>query len=93
MTAPLRDRGDSAFDWRPGKLWSLWDIMINYQIFGLCQLLHQLSVMEAVTERRLAIVALTAQQPGVQRELIPGTGMYVDELVTDQDCEQAKCPS
>ena len=57
--------------------------MMNYQIFGICNLMHRLSVTEAVMLRRPAIVDIRRSQPGIARELIPGTGMYVDELITE----------
>ncbi len=80
--APIRP------DFEPGRLWSLWDIMINYQIFGLYGLLKQLLREEADIERRIAILDSNKMQPGFKREII--SGIYIDELITEEDCMNAK---
>jgi hypothetical protein len=56
LNAPFREfpsYGDGATILRPGKLWSLWD-MINYQVFSLCHLLRFLRQEEG----RFAMFAL-----------------------------------
>jgi hypothetical protein len=48
VSAPVRD----GCVLPPGKPWSLWDIMFNYGVFGLCTLLERLAVIEwQVTHR------------------------------------------
>jgi len=47
----------SAGGFGPGKPWSLWDIMMNYGVYGLCFLLQQLAIIEKRVEARLAIAA------------------------------------
>jgi hypothetical protein len=41
-------------EWDSRRLWSLWDIMINYSVFGLCHLLRQLFAIENDFELRIA---------------------------------------
>jgi hypothetical protein len=56
--APARDfqsGSNGAVHWRPGKLWSLWDIMMNYGVFGLCFLLKQMAVAERDMAYRIQV--------------------------------------
>ena len=56
MIIPDRDPPSSknyAPGWRPGKPWSLWDIMINYGFFGLAHLLRQFSEQETMLETKI----------------------------------------
>jgi hypothetical protein len=63
MTAPGRDFPsdcNGAAAWRPGKLWSLWDIMLNFQVGELCHILWIFTFNEQLIRSRLDAPA----QPG-----------------------------
>ncbi|MDR3464988.1 MAG: hypothetical protein P4M07_03495 [Xanthobacteraceae bacterium] len=78
----------SAGDSDPG-LMGLWDIMINYQIFGLCHLLTHLKAEEIQLEYRIGVVDIGKQHQEVAKlEKVEGTGIFVDELVTDADIDR-----
>jgi hypothetical protein len=89
MLSPTRDfqsGSDSAVTCRPGELWSLWDIMMNYQIFGICHLLQALWMEQQEFRQRIAL--LEAQRAG--RSLGAALGMGVADNPTDQDRERIK---
>jgi hypothetical protein len=57
MNAPFREISfecNGTAPWRPGELRSLWDIMMNYGILGLCHLLQDLSAFEEQLGTRIA---------------------------------------
>lgn len=67
IVTPARDfRSDStdAITWCPGKLWSLWDIMINYSVFGLCLLVKQLSAIEGDLRHRVTVIRSNSPKVG-----------------------------
>jgi hypothetical protein len=59
----------SAGGFGPGKLWSLWDIMMNYGVFGLCFLLRQLASAEWDLISRIQM-AESAKGPHYANELM-----------------------
>jgi hypothetical protein len=87
MLAPDRDiqpDSNGAVSWHPGRLWSLWDIMINYQIFGLSHLLLLLASEEWGVQRRLAIIDMQKQMPSMERVL------GITDTISNQDRERWK---
>jgi len=87
--ASVRDfQSDSngAVAWRPGKLWSLWDIMMNYQIFGFCHLLQALWAEEQEIRQRISL--MEAQR--ASHSLGAALGIGISDHPTEQDRERIK---
>jgi len=80
----------SAGGFGPGKPWNLWDIMMNYGVFGLCFLLKQLALTERDLIYRIQVVndAKSMQYLDQLRPFL-GTAGRIDE-VTESDLKQIK---
>lgn len=81
----------SAGEFGPGKRGSLWDIMMNYAVFGLCTLLKQLALTERDLVYRVQIVtdAKSMQYMDQLRPyLAPEQPQY--DRVNEQDLQHVK---
>jgi hypothetical protein len=94
--APARDfqsddNGADAVTFGPGKRGSLWEIMMNYGVFGLCFLLKQLALMELDLASRIQIMtdAKSMQYMEQLRPFLePELPRY--DQVNDQDLHRIK---
>jgi hypothetical protein len=77
VSAPIRDsqsdRNGAVF-WRPGRLWSLWDIMINFNAFGLCNLFQNLVAFEKDIDLRIKIAESNRNHHDASDDVIGALG-------------------
>src|SRR5579864_1955632 len=90
MTAPV---APDQFGLRPGRLWSLWDMALNFQLFGLCTLIRQLVNEENEMAGRVGVHDLVGDAPpltgGMLTNALGGQSSAFNAkmpfLITDQD--------
>lgn len=87
----IRSDGIDAVVLYPGRLWSLWDIMMNYGVFGLCHLLKDLAIFEERLVFRLnALSSLNTSRYAKELRQFIDPNVKDWDRVTDIDLEQVK---